>query len=121
VHASWYKIGLQLDIHYHWLDAIELDYPDSKNRMHEMLKHWVRNAVPTWEAVVTALRSPVVGMNLVAEQLESKYCTPVQHNIMIGKFITKIEKSMGFVTMCKMQSHLWFTRGTNAVGSKGYA
>ena len=118
MHASWYKIGLQLDIQYPDLDVIECNYPDSKNRMHEMLRHWFCNLVPgpTWKAVVTALRSPVVDMNHLAEQLELKYCKPVQRTM--GKFI---EKSMGFVTMCKMQSHLWFTRGTNAVGSKGYA
>ena len=122
MHASWYKIGIQLDISYHELENLKVECHNQPSyAMYQMLQHWFWNAVPspTWEAVVTALRSPVVGMNHVAEQLESKYCKPVQH--MMGKFITEIEKSMGFVTMCKMQSHLWFTRGTNAVGSKSYA
>ena len=29
---------------------------------------------PTWEAVVRALRSPIVSEKQVAEQLKSKYC-----------------------------------------------
>ena len=49
--------------------------------MCEMLKHWLKAAIdppPSWEAVVTALRSPAVNEKKVAEQLELKYCTPVQ-------------------------------------------
>ena len=49
--------------------------------MREMLIHWLDKAVdprPTWEAVVKALRSPIVEMHHVAEQLELKYCAPVQ-------------------------------------------
>ena len=47
--------------------------------MREMLSHWLDtadNPHPTWIAVVTALRSPIVNKRYVAKQLESKYCTP---------------------------------------------
>ena len=50
--------------------------------MREMFMHWLDKAVdprPTWEAVVKALRSPIVEMQNVAEQLELKYCAPVQY------------------------------------------
>ena len=50
--------------------------------MREILKHWLKTAVsprPTWEAVVTALRSPLVNEMSVAAQLEAKYCAPIQH------------------------------------------
>ena len=53
----------------------------------EMLMLWLRTAVdppPTWEAVVTALRSPAVNENYLADQLEAKYCNPVQP--MMGEF-----------------------------------
>ena len=56
-------------------------HSDPLDLMHEMLIRWLDKAVdpcPSWEAVVTALRSPIVNMNHVAEQLESKYCAPVQ-------------------------------------------
>ena len=52
-----------------------------------MLKYWLITAVdppPTWEAVVTALRSPLVNEKIVAAQLEAKYCSPVQH--VLGEF-----------------------------------
>ena len=49
--------------------------------MCEVLKHWLKTAVdppPTWEAVVTALRSPLVNEMSVSAQLEAKYCASVQ-------------------------------------------
>ena len=52
-----------------------------------MLKHWLKTAVdppPTWEAVVTALRSPAVNEKMIAARLEEKYCNPVQP--MMGEF-----------------------------------
>ena len=55
--------------------------------MREMLMHWLQTAVdppPTWEAVITALKSPLVNENNVAAQLESKYCAPAQY--MMGEF-----------------------------------
>ena len=53
----------------------------------EMLVLWLKTAFdrpPTWEAVVTALRSPAVNENYLADRLESKYCNPVQH--VMGEF-----------------------------------
>ena len=52
-------------------------YSDQLDLMRETLMYWLDTAVdpsPSWEAVVRALRSPIVGMIHVAEQLESKYC-----------------------------------------------
>ena len=44
-----------------------------------MLKEWLKIAddpLPSWEAVVTALRSHSVNEKSIAAQLESKYCVP---------------------------------------------
>ena len=63
----------------------------------EMLVLWLKTAVgppPTWEAVVTALRSPLVNENYLADQLESKYCNPVQH--VMGEFNTVQQISVPF-------------------------
>ena len=52
-----------------------------------MLEHWFKTAVdppPTWEAVIAALRSPIVDRRDIAAQLGSKYCNPVQP--MMGEF-----------------------------------
>ena len=81
VQASWYYIGLELDIPHTTLNGFRQMYSTPLDLMREMLICWLDTAVnprPSWEAVVTALRSPLVNMNHVAEQLESKYCAPVQ-------------------------------------------
>ena len=80
--ASWYNIGLELDIPYTILDSFRHEYLDTSDLMREMLKYWFKTAVyppPTWEAIVAALRSLVVNESHLAEQLESKYCAPVKH------------------------------------------
>ena len=61
--------------------------------MREMLKEWLKTAIdpPSWEAVVTALRSPAVNEKHVAAQLEAKYCAQVQHVRDEGK----VEKTEG--------------------------
>ena len=48
-------------------------YSNPLDLMREMLIRWLDEAVdprPSWEAVVTALRSPIVNKNHVAERLE---------------------------------------------------
>ena len=82
VRASWYNIGLHLDIPYTTLDCFMRNYTDPLDLMREMLKHWIKASVdphPTWKVVVTALRSPLVNEKNVAAQLESKYCKQVHH------------------------------------------
>ena len=82
VRASWYNIGIELDIPYTELDCFKQNYSDQLQLMREMLKYWLKTAVdpyPSWEAVVIALKSPLVNEMNVAEQLESKHCAPVQH------------------------------------------
>ena len=62
-------------------------HSDFSDSLCEMLVLWLKTAVdppPTWEAVVTALRSPLVNAKMIAAHLESKYCNPVQP--MMGEF-----------------------------------
>ena len=95
VRASWYNIGLQLDIPHTTLDCFKQNYSDQTDLMCEVLKHWLDTAVPSWEAVVTALRSSIVDKKNVAEQLESKYCSPVQCMMEVTNSSTKVEKRQG--------------------------
>ena len=98
VRARWYKIGLELDIPHNELDCFEQKYSDPLDLLCETLKYWFKTAVdphPTWEAVVTALRSRIVNEWFVAEQLESKYCTPVENRVMEPTSPTKVEKREG--------------------------
>ena len=64
-----------------------------------LVRYWLQTAVdprPSWEAVVAALRSPVVDKKCIAEKLESMYCASVQHAKESNGF-TKMEKSAGIV------------------------
>ena len=77
VRASWYNIGLELDIPHTTLDCIEDNHLKKIDSLREVLTYWFKTAVcprPTWEAVVTALRSRIVNERFVAKQLESEYC-----------------------------------------------
>ena len=81
VRASWYYIGLELDIPHTELDCFKRMYPNQFELMSEMLKFWLRTAEnprPSWEAIVRALRSPLVNEGIFAAQMEFKYCAPVQ-------------------------------------------
>ena len=63
-------------------------YTDPLDLMRGMLKHWLKTAVyppPTWETVITALRSPIVNEETVAAQLELRYCAPAAQHTM-GEF-----------------------------------
>ena len=68
--------------------------------MREVLMYWLETAVdphPHWKTIVTALRSPFVNENYLADQLESKYCAPMQHMREESSSHTKMEKGEGIV------------------------
>ena len=98
VRASWYNIGIELDIPHTALDCFEEKYSDQLDLMREVLKYWFKTAVdprPTWETLVTVLRSRIVNEWFVAAQLESKYCAPVQHKTGESN-PTKVEEGEGY-------------------------
>ena len=73
-----------MDIPHTTLDCFKQSYSDPSDSIREILKYWLDTAVdprPSWEAVITALRSPIVDKKSVAGQLESKYCTPVRQKM----------------------------------------
>ena len=109
VRTSWYNIGLELDIPYTELDCFKRMYSDPTDLMCEMLKYWLKTATdpcPTWEAVVAALRSPIVNAKHIAEQLETKYCAPVECIGDASNSPTKVEKSEGIHTLCEC-TYVW--------------
>jgi len=102
VRASWYKIGVQLDIPHTTLDCFKQNYSDQSDLMCEVLKCWLDTAVdppPSWEAVVTALRSPLVDKKNFAEKLKMKYCAPVQCLKEDSNSPTKMGKSKGIFSL----------------------
>ena len=95
VRVNWYNIGLELDIPYTELNCFRKMYSDPSDSLREVLIHWLKTAVdplPTWEAVVSALKSLIVNEKKVAAQLESKYCTPPREE---SNSSIKVEKGKG--------------------------
>ena len=74
--TKWYNIGIQLEIDVSVLDAIKQDNDDVGLRLTAMLNGWLKQTTPspTWQALVHALKSPMVGCRHLAESIEKKYC-----------------------------------------------
>ena len=108
--ASWFKIGLQLDIPHTELICFRKMHSDFSDSLCEMLVLWLKTAVdppPTWEAVVTALRSPSVNEMNIAGQLELKYCKPAQHVMEESSKPTSVETSEGTTYLTRKCRTLW--------------
>ena len=98
VRTSWYNIGLELDIPHIELDSFQQNYSNQLDLMREVLKYWLKTAVdppPTWEVLLTALRSPLVNEKSIAAQLELKYCKSVRYMRSESSHPIKMEKSEG--------------------------
>ena len=100
-----------MDIPHTELDCFEQKYSDPSDLICEVLKHWLKTSVdppPSWEAVITALRSPIVNEKTVAAQLESKYCAQVQCMTDESSSPSKAEKSEGITLFLLIYSHSGF-------------
>ena len=78
--TKWYYVGLRLKVSVSKLEAIKGEHDDLADRLLEMLMEALKRVEPllTWRAVVEALRSPTVGLQLLAKKIEAKYCPPAQ-------------------------------------------
>ena len=103
VRASWYNIGLELDIPHTELDYLEQNYSD---QLREVLKYWLKTVVdppPTWEAVVIAA---LVNEKSIAAHLEAKYRTSVQYMRGKSSHPIQIEESEDSLLSLSMTSEL---------------
>ncbi len=74
--ADWENIGLELELAPGTLDAIKGPFKDHRDCLRDMLKKWLNtSAAPSWEGLVQALKSPIVGKVGLANELEAKFCT----------------------------------------------
>ena len=74
--SKWYIIGLELGLKVDGLEIIEVNnLYSNKSCLMECLQVWLRGSrpPPTWSAMVTALRSPTVGFEDLADVIEKKY------------------------------------------------
>ena len=73
VRAKWRLIGLGLQIPPTDLDAMS---GQPMERLQKSLSKWLNgiDPLPTWDALIAVLRSPVLGEEKKAQELEEKYC-----------------------------------------------
>ena len=78
--TKWYFVGLKLKVPADVLDTIESESDDLAERFLRVLKAALKRVEPvlTWRAVVEALKSPTVGLQLLAKTIEAKYCPTAQ-------------------------------------------
>ena len=73
--AQWYHLGVQLKVRIGTLDSIQVQFPDPKRQLLEMLKTWLTTSDSTsWTSLTDALRSRSVGASQLASVLATKHC-----------------------------------------------
>ena len=74
VKTEWYNLGLELGLRVATLDSIDARYnSDPSQCFRQFLKEWLKgvNPLPTWQAMVNALKSPTVAQPRLAQQIET--------------------------------------------------
>jgi len=74
VRTKWYNLGLELGLQAPTLDSISDQYSRNPTECFcQVLKEWLQriNPLPTWQAMVDALKSPTVAQYQVAEEILS--------------------------------------------------
>ena len=74
--TKWYDIGIQLHLSTEELDAIKYDCRGDVNEcFRNMLKKWrsKTHPLPTWRALIAALKARAVDEQVLAEELETNF------------------------------------------------
>jgi hypothetical protein len=71
---EWQSLGIELGIAPDTLEAISRDHPQSiSDCFLEMISEWLRNSSgPTWEDLISALQSPLVGLQTLTTDCHDK-------------------------------------------------
>ena len=74
--AKWMDIGIELEIKLSRLEAIKSNHSEVGSCLTAMLTDWLKQTTPqpTWEALINALKSQIVGDTHLADAIQSKYC-----------------------------------------------
>lgn len=72
-----YYVGLSLRIPPDILDNIRSQYDGHDDQLLYVIKEFLKGVDPrpTWSAIVTALKSPMVKMSKLAEDIEKTFCS----------------------------------------------
>ena len=84
--AKWCNLGIQLRVDTGTLDGLRVQFSDPGDQLREVLRAWVTTSnSPTWSTLAEALRSPVIGENQLAREVQQKYC-PDGHQAVQGEW-----------------------------------
>ena len=75
VNTKWYNLGLELGLRPPTLDSIKTNYSgDPSQCFCQVLKEWLKgvNPLPTWQAMVNALKSHTVAHYHLAQQIQTE-------------------------------------------------
>ena len=73
--AQWYNLGLKLKVRTGRLNSIRTEFNAPEVQLREVLNAWLTTGDnPSWNTLIDALRSPLVGANQLAIVLEAEYC-----------------------------------------------
>ena len=95
VHAKWYDMGLELGLKVPTLDGIETKQKsDPCQCLREVLKEWLRgiDPLPTWRAVMQALKSPMLGYYQLAAHIQTELVRQ-SHRTICGKFTELLQNA----------------------------
>ena len=72
--AKYYDLGIELGLDPDYLNT--LTSKSDEENLRELLVRWLSGVdpEPTWEALCEALRNPAIKQELLAEEIEEKYC-----------------------------------------------
>ena len=72
--AKYYDLGIELGLDPDYLNT--LTSKSDEESLRELLVRWLSGVdpEPTWEALCEALRNPAIKHELLAEEIEEKYC-----------------------------------------------
>ena len=85
-HGNWYGIGLRLGLEQTVLQGVEKEYSRTEEMLREMLGYWLKQVtpMPSWVALIEALRSKTVKEPSLAKQLEKRHISPHSKGIIIN-------------------------------------
>ena len=73
---EWYELGLILGLEYSTLETIKANNQTVKDCKRTMVASWLQkkdNSSPSWQALVTALRDPLVNRPDIANLIEQNH------------------------------------------------
>ena len=78
--SKWFDLGLELRLDPDYLNTLRSKSDEESLR--ELLLRWLSGVdpEPTWEALCDALRNPAIKHELLAEEIEEKYCKVESNN-----------------------------------------